>query len=79
MTDIRAVRLVLASFHAVSFTYLATTVQQKYGTAVRSWFILLSLSQFHIPYYAGRTLPNFMAMPGGACLDFARNRNTHDL
>lgn len=60
-----AVRLLLASFHAISFCHLGSTVQRRYGTATRSWFILLSLSQFHIPYYAGRTLPNFMAMPGG--------------
>lgn len=63
----------------MSFNHLATTVQQKYGTAVRSWFILLSLSQFHIPYYAGRTLPNFMAMPGGAYWSLQGARNTHDL
>lgn len=26
-------------------------------------FVLLSITQFHVPYYAGRTLPNFLALP----------------
>ena len=29
------------------------------------WFVILSLSSFHIPYYAGRTIPNFLALPLG--------------
>lgn len=32
---------------------------------MRIWFLVLSLSQFHIPYYAGRTLPNCLALPFG--------------
>jgi hypothetical protein len=59
------VRLVLSSVFSLSFAQLAKALRYRYGSAVRIWFILLSLTQFHVPYYAGRTLPNFMALPGG--------------
>ncbi|WVQ70934.1 hypothetical protein IAR50_000459 [Cryptococcus sp. DSM 104548] len=58
------IRLVLASFFSLSFNHLAASLQTVYGTPARVWFTLLSLGSFHIPYYAGRTLPNFMALPG---------------
>lgn len=61
------VRLVLASLFCYSFNKLAYSIQKTFSVSVRVWFILLSLSSFHIPYYAGRTLPNFMALPGGMC------------
>lgn len=41
------------------------TIRTRYGPSVRNWFLVLSMSQFHIPFYAGRTLPNFMILPGG--------------
>ncbi|KAL0252632.1 hypothetical protein I308_102024 [Cryptococcus tetragattii IND107] len=58
------VRLVLASLFSYSFNKLAYSIQKTFSVFVRVWFTLLSLSSFHIPYYAGRTLPNFMALPG---------------
>ncbi|WWC58720.1 uncharacterized protein I303_101264 [Kwoniella dejecticola CBS 10117] len=59
-----AIRLVLASIFSHSFNHLAKTLRARFGPSVRVWFTLLSLTGFHIPYYAGRTLPNFMALPG---------------
>ncbi|KAE8539940.1 hypothetical protein D1P53_003878 [Cryptococcus gattii VGV] len=58
------VRLVLASLFSYSFNKLAYSIQKTFSVSVKVWFTLLSLSSFHIPYYAGRTLPNFMALPG---------------
>ncbi|KAK8865936.1 hypothetical protein IAR55_001085 [Kwoniella newhampshirensis] len=58
------VRLTLASIFSHAFNHLAKTLRTRYGSCVRIWFTLLSLTSFHIPYYAGRTLPNFMALPG---------------
>lgn len=59
------VRIVLATIFSVCFAQLAKSLRYRYGAGVRIWFIILSLTGFHIPYYAGRTLPNFMALPGG--------------
>ncbi|WWC66278.1 uncharacterized protein I206_100179 [Kwoniella pini CBS 10737] len=59
-----AIRLVLASIFSHTFNHLAKTLRGRYGPSIRIWFTILSLTSFHIPYYAGRTLPNFMALPG---------------
>ncbi|ODO07261.1 hypothetical protein L198_00840 [Cryptococcus wingfieldii CBS 7118] len=58
------IRLILASFFSLSFNHLAASLQIVYGTPSRVWFTLLSLGTFHTSYYAGRTLPNFTALPG---------------
>ncbi|WRT64150.1 uncharacterized protein IL334_001079 [Kwoniella shivajii] len=58
------IRLILASIFSHTFNHLSKTVRTRFGSSVRIWFTLLSLTSFHIPYYASRTLPNFMALPG---------------
>ncbi|RSH92921.1 dolichyl-P-Man:Man(7)GlcNAc(2)-PP-dolichol alpha-1,6-mannosyltransferase [Saitozyma podzolica] len=58
------IRLVLAGIHVHCFNHLVKTIRARYGPSVRNWFLVLSMSQFHIPFYAGRTLPNFMILPG---------------
>lgn len=63
LTD-TSVRLVLATFHTLSFAHLSHTIQIRFGRLARTFLIALSMTQFHIPYYAGRTLPNFTALPG---------------
>lgn len=57
------VRCVLAFLNASTFAQLALSVRARYGAQTRTFFILLSLSAFHFPYYAGRTLPNFLTTP----------------
>ncbi|WWC86248.1 uncharacterized protein L201_001121 [Kwoniella dendrophila CBS 6074] len=59
-----AIRLVLASIFSYSFNHLAQTLRARFGPCIRVWFTIVSLTSFHIPYYASRTLPNFMALPG---------------
>ena len=60
------VRLVLAFLNATTFAQLALSLRARYGAQTRTFFVLLSLTAFHFPYYAGRTLPNFLSTPLGA-------------
>ena len=45
--------------------HLYRTLRSRYPPSMSVWYLVLSLSQFHIPYYAGRTMPNFLALPLG--------------
>lgn len=57
------VRVMLAGVFAFACANLAYTLQRRFGGSTAAWFTIWTLAQFHIPYYAGRTLPNFMALP----------------
>jgi alpha-1,6-mannosyltransferase len=60
------VRLGLCVHHGTQFNELRNAIAIRYGPTTGIWFVLLSLTQFHVPYYAGRTLQNFIALPLGA-------------
>ncbi|KAK4686684.1 hypothetical protein P7C73_g3445, partial [Tremellales sp. Uapishka_1] len=64
----------LALVHACTFVHLSRTIRARYAGPTRAFFLVLSLTQFHIPYYAGRTLPNFMALPFGRSPSFLLGR-----
>lgn len=57
------VRIVLAGVFAFACANLTYTLMRRFGASTAVWFAIWTLAQFHIPYYAGRTLPNFMALP----------------
>ncbi|RXK35039.1 hypothetical protein M231_07692 [Tremella mesenterica] len=57
------IRSVLAFLFSATFTHLQQTVRARYGSLTRRFFVLFVLGAFHLPFYAGRTLPNFLALP----------------
>ncbi|THH04867.1 hypothetical protein EW145_g5206 [Phellinidium pouzarii] len=57
-----SVRLTLATLNAVGLCVLRRTVSKRFGFRTGAFFTALSCSQFHLPFWMGRTLPNTFAL-----------------
>jgi alpha-1,6-mannosyltransferase len=55
------VRGILGTFNAFALIAYTTGVKKAFGETAAAWFVLFQASQFHIFYYASRTLPNMFA------------------
>jgi alpha-1,6-mannosyltransferase len=55
------VRGVLGLLNAAALVAFGQSVQKAFGTSAGIWYALFQASQFHIIYYASRTLPNMFA------------------
>jgi alpha-1,6-mannosyltransferase len=55
------VRGVLGLCNAFSLVAFGRSVQRAFGTTAGIWYALFQASQFHVVYYASRTLPNMFA------------------
>ena len=55
------VRALLGLFNAVSLLAFAANLRRAYGPGAARWYLLLQASQFHVVFYASRTLPNMFA------------------
>ncbi|KAI0848925.1 glycosyltransferase family 22 protein [Daldinia vernicosa] len=55
------VRGILGLFNAGALLVFKSKVEKAYGKSTARWYALLQLSQFHILFYASRTLPNMFA------------------
>ncbi|PSN63497.1 hypothetical protein BS50DRAFT_559620 [Corynespora cassiicola Philippines] len=55
-------RGVLGLLNAFALISLARSVQKAFGTSAGIWYALFQASQFHVIYYASRTLPNMFAL-----------------
>ncbi|OIW34711.1 hypothetical protein CONLIGDRAFT_588188, partial [Coniochaeta ligniaria NRRL 30616] len=55
------IRLVLGLFNAYALSAMKWNIQRAHGRSAARWFALLQASQFHVMFYASRTLPNMFA------------------
>jgi alpha-1,6-mannosyltransferase len=55
------VRAILGLANAAALWHMRYAVETAYGKTSGRWYVLLQASQFHIMYYASRTLPNMFA------------------
>lgn len=63
-----SVRAVLNIIVVESIRHFHKTIEKVFGSGVGNWFIIITLSQFHVLYYSSRPLPNIMAFPLGQYL-----------
>ena len=55
------VRAALGLFNTVALLKYKDALAKAYGRNVGRWYLLLQASQFHVIFYASRTLPNMFA------------------
>jgi alpha-1,6-mannosyltransferase len=55
------VRAVLGLFNALALIFFKRQLHIACGPAVARWYLVMQASQFHIMFYASRTLPNMFA------------------
>lgn len=55
------VRAILGLTNAFALLSLRSAVDTAYGKIAGRWFVLFQASQFHVMFYASRTLPNMFA------------------
>nr|XP_014090696.1 probable Dol-P-Man:Man(7)GlcNAc(2)-PP-Dol alpha-1,6-mannosyltransferase [Bactrocera oleae]XP_036212819.1 probable Dol-P-Man:Man(7)GlcNAc(2)-PP-Dol alpha-1,6-mannosyltransferase [Bactrocera oleae] len=57
------VRLVLTAVVTASWHNFRRVITKQFGTDVRLWFTIITLTQFHFIFYMSRPLPNVIALP----------------
>ncbi|CAJ2500918.1 Uu.00g037710.m01.CDS01 [Anthostomella pinea] len=55
------VRGVLGMINAVALLWFGAKLEKAFGNSTARWYVLLQASQFHVMFYASRTLPNMFA------------------
>jgi alpha-1,6-mannosyltransferase len=53
--------MMLALVNGIALCYFRRVVARRFGKSTSLYFTLLSVSQYHIPFWAGRTIPNMFA------------------
>ncbi|PCH42136.1 glycosyltransferase family 22 protein [Wolfiporia cocos MD-104 SS10] len=72
------VRLVLATCNAIAFCLIRRAVSRRFGGLTSLLFVILTCTQFHLPFWMGRTLPNMFALiPVNLSLYLWNNRTPH--
>ncbi|CAE6457052.1 unnamed protein product [Rhizoctonia solani] len=56
------IRLCLATVNAFGLVLIRRAVQRRFGRGTSALFTLLTCTQFHLPFWIGRTLPNMFAL-----------------
>jgi alpha-1,6-mannosyltransferase len=61
----RPARLTLASLNALALARLRRATARCFGLPASLLFVLLTCTQFYLPFWMGRTMPNMFALAPG--------------
>ncbi|KAF8635073.1 hypothetical protein AX15_000563 [Amanita polypyramis BW_CC] len=61
-THLIPVRLTLAALNVIGLCHLRRAISRRFSYQSSVFFVLLTCSQFHLPFWMGRTLPNMFAL-----------------
>ncbi|KAF8635074.1 hypothetical protein AX15_000563 [Amanita polypyramis BW_CC] len=56
------IRLTLAALNVIGLCHLRRAISRRFSYQSSVFFVLLTCSQFHLPFWMGRTLPNMFAL-----------------
>lgn len=62
------VRCLLGLLYSGAIVHLRMSIRRTFGSATATFFMLVSLSQFHLNFYATRPLPNTFALVISNCI-----------
>lgn len=65
------VRAVLGGFNAACLVVFGAAVREAFGKGAARWWVLFSVTQFHVVFYLSRTLPNMFAFGLSELLPFS--------
>lgn len=72
LTSSDVVRGLLGIVNATALILFRNAVSSVFGPTAATWYMVLQTSQFHLMYYASRTLPNMFAFGLSKYLDLDR-------
>lgn len=69
----------LGLYNAYCMISFRNGVQRAFGRNAANWYTVFQASQFHMLYYASRTLPNFFALGLSELPDLDELRSEHEI
>ena len=61
-------RLLLAFLNSLALIFIRRSLSRAFAPLTGTLYAFLTVSQFHVPYWQGRTLPNMFALIPGESL-----------
>lgn len=55
--------MVVGLANVLGLVAVQNAIRRRFGSTAETFYVLFTVTQFHVPFYASRTLPNMLALP----------------